>query len=155
MQRCGRLKYPLHSWFNFKVSLRAETEFFQLHGTKQIKNWEQEQKDHGVKMPGRILGKPDTPRFGFISSKKEFGKKAVARNRARRRIREAVRKTLLVHPVSTQYDYIVFCKAKCIDKELPFATIEDKVKEIFLSESFRREDAKIQAERPSDQFPTV
>jgi ribonuclease P protein component len=140
MQRCGRLKYPLQNWFNYKVVLRAHTDLFQLHATRHIKLWEKEQEAHGVQFPPRILGEAGTPRFGFMSTKKEFGKKAVDRNRARRRIREAVRKTLLVHPVSTDYDYIVYCKAKCIDKQLPFAAIEEQVRDIFVSEAFRREE---------------
>ena len=75
MQRCGRLKYPLQNWFNYKVVLRAHTDLFQLHATRHIKLWEKEQEAHGVQFPPRILGEAGTPRFGFMSTKKEFGEK--------------------------------------------------------------------------------
>ena len=82
MQRLGRLKYPLHRWVKF-CSVHVETDLFTIHATKQIKKMEDQKLKNGEEISERKLGYPDRPRFGFMSTKKQFGNKAVDRNRAR------------------------------------------------------------------------
>ena len=48
--------------------------------------------------------------IGFIASKRQFGKRAVDRNRARRRVKEAARRILLNH-LDTSFWYVIVCKS--------------------------------------------
>ena len=57
--------------------------------------------------------------MGFLASKRQFGKRAVDRNRARRRVKEAARRILLNH-LDTSFWYVVVCKSNVND-----ATYED------------------------------
>ena len=88
--------------------------------------------DSGERVPGRSFTAffwrapaPDGPRIGFTATR-ALGK-AVARNRMRRRVREAVRRNL---PRLSPYYRIVFNLRRAAS-QMPFAEIETEVTRLF------------------------
>lgn len=71
--------------------------------------------------------KPGPPRFGFTVTKK-LAKKAVDRNRMRRRLKEALRATLVDH-AHDDFDYVVVARAGAL--EMPFPKLCQDLKTAF------------------------
>lgn len=80
-------------------------------------------KEIGLKVKENDL---DIPRFGFIVSKK-ISKKAVVRNKIKRRIRAIIRE--FFSEIIEGYDYVFFARPGI--ENLDFEELKDKVKILF------------------------
>ena len=123
-QKLGRLKYMLNYWGRRPLEYVHRTALFDVKVTSRVRAWERDMEKAGTPGPARLLGDPRRPRFGFVSHKSVFGNKAVVRNRARRRLREGVRKQVRLTPVPLHVDYIVVGKQACL--ECSFETLQEE-----------------------------
>ena len=75
-----------------------------------------------------LSGESDVSRFGFIVSKK-ISKKAVVRNKIKRRLRESVRLKLKNGLIRNGFDAVILTRPEIVDKN--FVEIDEVINKLF------------------------